>query len=45
MAPGYWIVFSGRFPDGDAARTSATQLIAEGYTTAVAREVSRPGGL
>ena len=45
MTPGYWVVFSGRFPNRSLAATSAARLIAEGYTTAAAREVSPPGGL
>ena len=45
MTPGYWVVFSGRFPNRLEARAGAAHLVAEGYTTAVAREVSPPGGL
>jgi hypothetical protein len=45
MKPGFWVVFSNRFPNRYDARVSAAHLIAEGYTTAVARQVARPGGL
>jgi hypothetical protein len=45
LKPGFWVVFSGRFPNRYEAAQSAAHLIAEGYTTAVARQVAKPGGL
>ena len=45
MKPGFWIVFSGRFPNRYEAQLSAAHLVAEGYTTAIARQVAKPGGL
>lgn len=45
LKPGYWVVFSNRYPNRYDAQVAAAHLIAEGYTTAVARQVARPGGL
>jgi SPOR domain len=45
MKAGYWVVFSGRYPNRAQARTAATTLLANGYPTAHAREVAPPGGL
>ncbi len=46
MKPGYWIVFSGRYPERSGAATAATNLKAKvSTTTPVARRVAPPGGL
>jgi sporulation related protein len=45
MNPGYWFVFSGRYPDGARARAAATTLRAQGQPGARARRVAPPGGL
>lgn len=45
MTPGYWFVFSGRYPNGPAARTAAATLRAEGQPSARVRRVAQPGGL
>jgi septal ring-binding cell division protein DamX len=46
MKPGYWIVFSGRYPGRSGAVTAATNLKAKVSTTApLARRVAPPGGL
>lgn len=45
LQPGYYVVFSGRYPDGTAARAAAAALQAKGQPQAIAREVARPGGL
>jgi septal ring-binding cell division protein DamX len=44
MAPGFYVVFSGRYPTGDAAKAAATTLKADGQATAHARMVEPPGG-
>jgi septal ring-binding cell division protein DamX len=44
MAPGVYVVFSGRYPTKDAATAAATQLQAEGQPTPHARMVEPPGG-
>lgn len=45
MAPGLWIVFSGRYPGRQPAFTAAAGLKAKGLAHAVARQVAPPGGL
>ncbi|MHB8656701.1 MAG: hypothetical protein ACYC91_01905 [Solirubrobacteraceae bacterium] len=45
MTPGYWIVFSGRYPDSARASAAAAGLQSRGYTTAQAERVAPPGGL
>jgi DNA-directed RNA polymerase subunit RPC12/RpoP len=45
LQPGYYVVFSGRYPDGTAAQAAAAALQAKGQPQAIAREVARPGGL
>lgn len=45
MVPGYWIVFSGRYPDQAAATAAAAKLRAGGHRRAQAREVAPPGGI
>lgn len=45
MKAGYWIVFSGRYPNRIGARAAAARLLSDGYTTAHARRVAPPGGL
>jgi hypothetical protein len=44
LAPGYWIVFSGRYATGRAARLAAGRLLAEGEPLAHAHLVAPPGG-
>ncbi len=44
LAPGYWVVFSGRYPSRPQALAAATHLIALGQATAHPRLVGRPGG-
>jgi hypothetical protein len=44
MAPGFWIVFSGRYPTQAAAQAKAAALAANGHPSAQARLVERPGG-
>jgi hypothetical protein len=43
MAPGHWIVFSGRYPTQAAAQAQVSALIASGNPAAQARLVGRPG--
>jgi hypothetical protein len=45
LVPGYWIVFSGRYPTEAAARAAAANLRASGHRRAIAREVAPPGGI
>ena len=45
MVPGFWIVFSGRYPSQAAAQAAAAKLQAEGHKRAQAREVAPPGGI
>jgi hypothetical protein len=45
MHAGYWVVFSGRYPNRAEAQAAATTMIDNGYSTAHAREVAPPGGL
>jgi SPOR domain len=44
LAPGYWVVFSGRYPTQAAARSASAQLVSLGQSHAHARLVGRPGG-
>jgi septal ring-binding cell division protein DamX len=44
MAPGYWVVFSGRYPTRADAEAAAASLKAQGDTSAHARMVEPPGG-
>jgi hypothetical protein len=44
LAPGYWVVFSGRYPSRPQALAAATQLIGLGRASAHPRLVGRPGG-
>jgi hypothetical protein len=44
MAPGHWVVFSGRYPSKTQAETAAANLRASGESTAHARLVEPPGG-
>jgi septal ring-binding cell division protein DamX len=44
MAPGYWVVFSGRYPNKTQAETAAANLRASGESAAHARLVEPPGG-
>jgi hypothetical protein len=45
MTPGYWVVFFGRYPDGDHAAAAAARLRTQGHPDAHPRRVARPGGL
>ncbi len=45
LKPGFYLVFSGRYPSGAAALAAAAALRARGDPEAIAREVARPGGL
>ena len=45
MPPGFWIVFSGRYPDEAAAARAAAALRDHGHPLARARLVARPGGI
>lgn len=45
MKPGFWIVFSGRYPARPGAVAAATNLAPRVTTTPVARRVAPPGGL
>jgi len=45
LVPGYWIVFSGRYPTEAGALTAAKKLRAAGHRRAQAREVAPPGGI
>jgi hypothetical protein len=44
LAPGYWVVFSGRYPTQAAAQTASAQLASLGQSYAHPRLVGRPGG-
>jgi hypothetical protein len=44
LTPGFWTVFSGRYPTQFAAQQRATALIAKGYAGAHIRLVGLPGG-
>lgn len=43
LAPGQWLVFSGRYPSMIEAQAAATALLAKGYS-ARAQLIGRPGG-
>ena len=43
LTPGYWVVFSGRYPTPTAARTAAAALVARGQAGAHVALVGRPG--
>ena len=43
LTPGYWIVFSGRYPTETAAQAQANSLIAKGQSGAHTRLVGTPG--
>ncbi len=45
MKPGFWIVFSGRYPGQAQAAAAAISLRAKVPSTPVARRVAPPGGL
>jgi hypothetical protein len=45
LIPGYWVVFSGRYPDKAHATAATVRLKAHGNARARARQVARPGGL
>jgi predicted nucleic acid-binding Zn ribbon protein len=45
LQPGYFVVFSGRYPTRAAALAAAASLRAGGHRAALARQVARPGGL
>jgi hypothetical protein len=45
MTPGFWVVFSGRYPDQASAASAATALRSEGHRRARAVEVAAPGGI
>jgi hypothetical protein len=45
MRAGYWVVFSGRYPNRATARPVAAKLVGAGYASAHARQVAPPGGL
>jgi len=45
LKPGYWVVFTGRYPHGTEAGAAAARLRASGHPEAHARQVARPGGL
>jgi DNA-directed RNA polymerase subunit RPC12/RpoP len=45
LQAGYYVVFSGRYPNGNAAEAAASALQGKGQSQAIAREVARPGGL
>jgi hypothetical protein len=45
MTPGYWIVFSGRYPNATSAAAAAAALRAQGNPAAAARLVAPPGGI
>lgn len=44
LAPGFWVVFSGRYPTQTAAQSASAQLISLGQSYAHPRLVGRPGG-
>jgi SPOR domain len=43
LRPGFWVVFSGRYPTKSQARAAASQLVSLGQPHAHARLVGRPG--
>jgi septal ring-binding cell division protein DamX len=43
LAPGYWVVFAGRYPTQQQALAAATKLAGLGQTSAHPRLVGRPG--
>ena len=45
LKPGYWVVFTGRYPHGTEAAAAAARLRNNGHPEAHARQVARPGGL
>ncbi len=45
MIPGFFLVFSGRYPTQAAAQAAAAKLQAAGHKRAHAREVAPPGGI
>lgn len=45
MRPGFWLVFSGRYPSGPLAQAAAAALRAAGQPSARALRVAKPGGL
>ena len=45
LKPGYWVVFTGRYPHGTEAAAAAARLRNNGHPGAHARQVARPGGL
>ncbi len=45
LKPGYWVVFTGRYPHGTEAAAAAARLRSRGHPEAHARQVARPGGL
>ncbi len=45
LAPGNWVVFTGRYPHAIEASAAAARLRAAGHSAARARQVARPGGL
>ncbi|HEV3055508.1 MAG TPA: SPOR domain-containing protein [Solirubrobacteraceae bacterium] len=44
LAPGFWVVFSGRYPTQAAAQTASAQLVSLGQSYAHPRLVGRQGG-
>jgi hypothetical protein len=44
MAPGYWVVFAGRYPTQEQAQAAAAALQTQGSAAAHARMVEPPGG-
>ncbi len=45
LKPGYWVVFTGRYPHGTEASAAAARLRSSGHPDAHTRQVARPGGL
>jgi|SRR5580704_5098572 hypothetical protein len=44
LKPGYWVVFSGRYPTQAGAQSASAQLVSLGQSYAHPRLVGRPGG-
>jgi hypothetical protein len=44
LTPGFWVVFSGRYPTQAGAQAASAQLVSLGQTYAHPRLVGRPGG-
>lgn len=44
LTPGYWVVFSGRYPTRAEAQSASAQLVSLGQSDAHPRLVGRPGG-